>query len=723
MSTVVIRARAAEREQWERDIDATLIDPADVAGSADVAGAGCVLIDGRHANAIAVARQVRDTAPAAQTVVVAADEDRPRIQRAITFAAGLGEVWIVRPPDVDSKLIERAATVTRQRQAYRIIHRRMEHDLAGIEPHSARRAFISDAYLAALLGVLPDPVVSVDSAGLVRSWNRAAELAFGIGRSEAIGRDIRGIIDSADPAALDELLRRGLHNERVHDEIAFTAADGDVRIAESTVVRVEVERRDVRVMLLHDITNERRAQAELEANAAELEAQAEELQHQSSVLEEAQADLEHANQELIAANTSLMERTVEAERAREAAERANHAKSEFLATMSHEIRTPINAIIGYNDLLRMELSGPLTDTQRQQLDRVSASSRHLLSLIQDVLDLAKVEAGRIEVDRSEASVSDAISTAISLVQPEAEARGIQLVAHEPDAELVFVGDADRVRQILVNLLTNAVKFTDAGGSIEVLYDIAEQAPFAPDGAWTRICVRDTGMGIDAREQRRIFEPFEQVESGRTRTKGGAGLGLAISRELARLMDGDITVDSTPGEGSTFTLWLPQSDLVPNHPALRGGADHVHLPPGVGDVGYAMLQNVGAIVASYSDRLRAELGVTTEVQDPTLQDHASAYIADLGQTLIALGTTPEDTQGLLRDGSEIQRLIAELHGRQRARIGWTEDMLARELDLLRACIEDRLRSVPIDVTPAELNAALELIARITDHALRIGRRYL
>ncbi len=248
------------------------------------------------------------------------------------------------------------------------------------------------------------------------------------------------------------------------------------------------------------------------------------------------------------------------EEARTAAEHASHVKSQFLATMSHEIRTPINAIIGYTELLDLGIAGPLTEEQRAQLGRIRASGRHLVGLIDDVLDLAKVEAGQLAVSNSSAVAGVAVETALSLVRPQAAAKAIQLASVcEGDRDALYVGDQSRVQQILINLLSNAVKFTPSHGRVSVRCGRSETGP---DGMsetserWTYLTVDDSGIGIPAAKTESIFQPFTQVESGYTRTHGGTGLGLTISRRLARLMGGDLTVESREGQGSRFTRWLP-----------------------------------------------------------------------------------------------------------------------------------------------------------------------
>ena len=214
-------------------------------------------------------------------------------------------------------------------------------------------------------------------------------------------------------------------------------------------------------------------------------------------------------------------------------EAANLAKSEFLATMSHEIRTPINAIVGYAELIGLGLAGPVSEQQRDFLARVRLSGRHLIGLVTEVLDLAKVEAGQLPVARKPALTGTAVATALALTLPAAEANNVRLVDAHADlggdrAGVPYVGDEQRVRQILLNLLSNAVKFTPPGGTVTVSYGTAAEAPLKAGlggtGPWAFIRVVDTGSGIPPGQQAAVFEPFMQGEGGLTRTKGARASG-------------------------------------------------------------------------------------------------------------------------------------------------------------------------------------------------------
>jgi signal transduction histidine kinase/CHASE3 domain sensor protein len=224
---------------------------------------------------------------------------------------------------------------------------------------------------------------------------------------------------------------------------------------------------------------------------------------------------------------------------------ASEAKSTFLATMSHELRTPLNAIIGYQSLLKEGIGGPVNDTQFAQLTRIRASADHLLGLIDEVLTFSRVEAGKEVVSRSAVHLKPIIDEAVTMVIPLAELKGIELQVEAEDAMLFT--DGGKIRQILLNLLSNAVKFTDEG---EI------RVRTSSTGESVVISITDTGIGIAPENQERIFDPFWQVQQRSTRRAGGTGLGLSVSRTLARLIGGEISVESNLEKGSTFTLSLP-----------------------------------------------------------------------------------------------------------------------------------------------------------------------
>jgi PAS domain S-box-containing protein len=282
------------------------------------------------------------------------------------------------------------------------------------------------------------------------------------------------------------------------------------------------------------------AAVKLESQALELELQQQQLQEQATELEEKSEALQEANEELQTLNEDL-------ERQRSAADEANHAKSNFLAVMSHELRTPLNAIGGYVQLLEMGVHGPITDPQMEALGRINRSQRHLLRLINDVLNLSRIEAGRVEYVVESFSLSDVVSNTTPMVEPQMSAKGLQFKIIVPPG-LKAKADREKVQQIVLNLLTNAMKFTHEGGSVRV-----EAGEWSPKRVF--LTVTDTGLGIPAEMLDKIFEPFIQVDASKSRATEGTGLGLAISRDLARGMGGDLSADSTLGKGSSFRLEL------------------------------------------------------------------------------------------------------------------------------------------------------------------------
>jgi signal transduction histidine kinase len=217
--------------------------------------------------------------------------------------------------------------------------------------------------------------------------------------------------------------------------------------------------------------------------------------------------------------------------------------------MSHELRTPLNAIGGYAQLLEMGIRGPITASQREDLERIERSQRHLLSLINDVLNFAKLEAGRVNFAIAPVPIQEIFLGVEALVLPQLHAKGLRYVDAGECEGIIVNADEEKARQVLVNLLSNAVKFTPAGGEIRL--------DCTADDAWVVTTVTDSGVGIPADRLESIFEPFVQVDRGLTSRQEGTGLGLAISRDLARHMGGQLTAESTFGSGSRFTLTLPR----------------------------------------------------------------------------------------------------------------------------------------------------------------------
>ncbi len=271
--------------------------------------------------------------------------------------------------------------------------------------------------------------------------------------------------------------------------------------------------------------------------------------HQSLIALQAFMGIAAATFLVLAASISERRRAEEEMRvAHTRAAEANRAKAEFLAVMSHELRTPLNAISGYVDLLSVGVDGALTEKQRVSLTRIQLNQQHLLSLIDDVLSFAKIEAGRLNVDVQIVLVGDVVASLEALVRPQLERKALTFSSEPNDNALLVRADPEKLRQILLNFIANAIKFTPEGGRIQVGADAYDE--------FVRIWVNDTGIGIPSDMIAHVFEPFFQVEQGTTRRYPGIGLGLAIARDLANAMNGEVRIESTAGKGTTISLLLP-----------------------------------------------------------------------------------------------------------------------------------------------------------------------
>ncbi|MBW3656605.1 MAG: hypothetical protein KY444_10920, partial [Gemmatimonadetes bacterium] len=422
---------------------------------------------------------------------------------------------------------------------------------------------------------------------------------------------------------------------------------------------------------------------ELRRRADEASALAQRLEQRAAEMRAGSEALERRTLELQATTEKLEERTG-------AAEEANRAKSQFLATMSHEIRTPINAVMGYVDLLEMELAGPLAPQQREYLARVRASNAHLLGIIDEVLDFSQLEAERVVLAARAGRLAAPIDAAVQMVKLQARAKGVDLsdAVSGLAADMPYWGDEDRVRQVLVVLLSNAVKFTPAGGRITVSAGTAQQPP--PDarlsgpGPWVYVRVEDTGPGIAPESQAAIFEPFQQVDMALTRRHGGTGLGLAIARRLAAMMGGDLAVRSHPGAGSAFFLWLPAAAEEGLESTLSR-SDHMDGPGPrlLREVHDALLAELERILHAYVARLRSDRRTPSAdtLSEAELEDHLATFLSDLAATFGAVDLAGGGDHAV-RDGTAIQRSVAERHGSQRRRLGWSEAEIRREFQILR-----------------------------------------
>jgi len=391
---------------------------------------------------------------------------------------------------------------------------------------------------ARLLAQMHEAVIVTDLAGVITSWNAGAERLYGYRADDVVGQSVALLYFEEDRAGLEPTVLAPLRAAgTLALDLRNRRADGSARWVRLSLALVRDEGGAPEGMIGYstDITDRMRAQATRDGLLAR-EAAA------HAAANAARAEAEAA-------------RTV-AEAARARAEAADQTKSAFLATMSHELRTPLNAIGGHVELLGMELYGPVTEAQREALGRVDRAQRHLLRLVNDVLNLARLEANGVRYDVGPVALADAVAELEPLVGPQAREKGITLTV-DVDPTCVVRADREKLVQVLLNLVGNAVKFTPSGGVVTV-----ECAARADDDGDLRVAylrVRDTGIGIPRDRLESVFEPFVQVDTTPAGRAAGMGLGLAISRDLARGMGGDLRARSTPGGGSTFTVTLPRLD--------------------------------------------------------------------------------------------------------------------------------------------------------------------
>jgi signal transduction histidine kinase len=529
--------------------------------------------------------------------------------------------------------------------------------------------------LRAIIERLPDGIVVVDREGNIRFVNPAAERLFARRANELIGNPFGFSVVAGETTEIDIVQRGGA-------EIVF---------AELRVVDTEWENEPVELVALRDCTDRKRSEERARQLTYEREARLE-------------------------------------------AEAMSQAKSDFLAIMSHELRTPLNAVLGYSELMELGIAGPINDKQREQLGRIRLSSKHLLGLVNQLLDLAKVEAGRLSVQSAPSSSADALDAAVALLHPQAEAKGLDLADVRPPGNApVYIGDESRVRQILINLLSNAVKFTPPGGRISIETGVTDKteigARLHSDRRYVFFRITDTGIGIPEDKLIAVFDPFVQAESGTTRSIEGSGLGLTISRRLARLMGGDLTVRSKVGEGSTFTLCVPAESVAVD--ASDAPADVQATPvsssrtEGLRMVGEALMGDVMRLVDSIVERIRTDpsLRIGAGVQYTQLADHLGTFIADVAGALIIMNDVGGRPSPLLADATEIQRLISERHGSQRQRLGWTESTMRREFMIIREELESFVRRKFRDTDAHLLEDSIGVLDRFLDQAEYVGVRAL
>ena len=382
-----------------------------------------------------------------------------------------------------------------------------------------------------IIDSVADPILVTDQEGDIVLMNEPAERLFTMKATvgEAPQRRVRANGANLTSFVSNVLTRTG--EQRYRGEIQLSdPSTGRALPVEGVVGTILSEQGELMwvVTILHDMTEaieKTRLYEQLKQASAQLERK----------VQEATAELADQNELLRRQHIAL--------------EQASALKSQFLANMSHEFRTPLNAILGYTHMLLNGVSGAVSDTQRRSLTRIDSNSRHLLALINDILDITRIEAGRMPLNVSTFHVSDLVTEVMSELEPIIKRSNLSVSAKMTRSLPPLKSDRQKVKQIVLNLLINALKFTPQGS-------VTIAAAYNPQARWMSIAVSDTGVGIPESDRNKVFEDFRQLDTSPARGYGGAGLGLAICRRLAQMLGGSIELDSVPGQGSTFMLRLP-----------------------------------------------------------------------------------------------------------------------------------------------------------------------
>jgi PAS domain S-box-containing protein len=560
---------------------------------------------------------------------------------------------------------------------------------AGLEQRvqeRTRELQFQQAFLRRVIDLNPNQIFAKDAEGRFVLANQALAEAYGTDVETLVGRsELDFNPDHAQVQRFFAADRQVIESGRdlLIDEEALVAADGNARwfsIIKRPILALDGRQR-ILLGVATDITKRKEAEDGLRQMAATLERRVEE---RTLALQQANAALVEARQE---------------------ADAASRTKSAFLANMSHEIRTPMNAIIGLTHLLARDARDR---TQRERLDKVGAAAQHLLQVINDILDISKIEAGKLTLEQIEFSLDGVLARAVELVAGPARSKGLELILDQDHMPRRLRGDPTRLSQILINLLTNAVKFTESGW-VRLRGMVLQE-----DGArlLVRFEVQDTGPGISQDRQGVLFNAFEQADNSSSRRHGGTGLGLALSRQLARAMEGDAGVDSAPGSGSTFwfTAWLgraaqaSRSDTTPQLQGLRALVID-DLPEALAVIG-EQLQLLGVQVDAVAGYAQAVRQIETrmaarQAYDVLLIDWRMEPIDGI-QTLSGL-------RALLGDGIPPSILVTAFDEQalvERARAAHFDAVMLKPLTA--AALQDRLvellRSAEVELDPAGLHAS-------------------
>ena len=376
------------------------------------------------------------------------------------------------------------------------------------QQHLSQRLRDHQFYTRSLFESNIDPIMTTDPFGIITDVNKQMEALSGCTRDELIGAPFKNYF--TDPDRAETGIKLVLREKKVTNfELTARARDGAETVVSINAATFYDRNRKLQGVFAaaRDVTERRRL---------------------DQVLQEKNAELESA---------------------RAAAENTSRAKSDFLANMSHELRTPLNAVIGFSEVLQDQMFGAINEKQQEYVNNILTSGRHLLALINDILDLSKVEAGKMELELGVFPLRESLEGSLTMLREKALQGGLELELDlAPESEVVIEADQRKFRQILFNLLSNAVKFTPAGGTVRL--------SAVPDGDCIEVTVRDSGIGIAAADIRKLFHPFTQLESVYTKGFEGTGLGLALTRQLVQLHSGRIWVESEVGKGSSFSFAIP-----------------------------------------------------------------------------------------------------------------------------------------------------------------------
>jgi PAS domain S-box-containing protein len=404
----------------------------------------------------------------------------------------------------------------------------------------------SELYRLLVESVRDYAIFALDPNGYIVSWNPGAQRFKGYNASEIIGKHFSVFYPPEDVAARKPQIELEIAEEvgRLEDEGWRVRKDG-TRFWANVVITV-LRNRDGELVGFAKVTRDltQRRASELQAIEDARRLASEEALRRAAELRTTELA------ELLGRSEQQAE---EIEHQRQEADAANRTKTDFLAAMSHELRTPLNAISGYVQLLLLGLRGPVTDEQKADLERIQRSQQHLLSLINDILNFSRLEAGAVTYDIEPVRLSTVVDAATAMITPQASAKNIEFAVEPCPPSLAALADGSKLEQVLLNLLSNAVKFTQPGGRVSLRCEAAGDLVLAH--------VEDSGPGIPADRLDEIFEPFVQLNRTFGNPREGTGLGLAISRDLARGMQGDLTVVSRVGKGSKFTVSLRRATTV------------------------------------------------------------------------------------------------------------------------------------------------------------------